>query len=121
MSRERVHVVGLEKLRANLHEAGTKAHDAASKAVRDELDAIRTDARRIAPHRTGDLERHIDVDHTGDLAGRVKSTSRHAGFVEHGTYKDKAQPYMRPAAELARLRLPKRAAAVIKAALESIR
>lgn len=114
-------VIGLDKLRRNLHEAGTKAHDAAAEAVREELDAIKADARRIAPRKTGDLERHIDVHHGGDLSGDVRSTARHAGFVEHGTYKDKAQPYMRPAAELARRRLPKRAAEVIRVALESIR
>ena len=113
-------VIGLGHLKAALAKAGSDTRRGAEEAVAEEVEAIRADARRIAPHRTGDLERHIDSEADG-LHGTVKSKARHAGFVEHGTYKDKAQPYMRPASELARRRLPKRAAEVIRIALESIR
>jgi hypothetical protein len=78
---------------------------------------IRDDARRIAPHDTGDLESHID-DSAEGADGTVKSTSRHAGFVEHGTFKDKAQPYMAPAAESARRRLPAWATAIFTKAAD---
>ena len=120
MSRGRTEVIGLGKLRRNLAEAGTRTHEAAAKAVSEEVEAVQTDARRLAPRKTGALRRGIRALSL-DLHGEVRSTVRYAKFVEHGTYRDKAQPYMAPAAMLARHRLPKRAAAIIKVALESIR
>lgn len=121
MSRKgRIKVEGLAEMRRNLAKAGTKTREAAEKAVAEEVEDTKDDARRLAPERTGELRRKIKGDADG-LTGEVKSTARHATFVEHGTYKDKAQPYMLPASALARRRLPKRAASIIKAALEEIR
>ena len=115
-----VKIEGLARLKKNLAEAGTKTREAAEQAVASEVDEIRDDARRMAPRKTGALRAGIRARANG-LDGTVKSTVRYATFVEHGTYRDKAQPYMAPAAALARLRLPKRAADVIRVALKEIR
>lgn len=120
MARERLTVKGMPELQRALHEASAETVKAAELAVAQEVDAIQDDAVRFAPRDTGDLENHIDGAAYG-LRGTVRSTSRHAGFVEHGTRHTRAQPYMLPAAELARRRLPKRAAAIIKAALGRVK
>jgi HK97 gp10 family phage protein len=106
-------------MRAALEQAGTELHAAAAEAVADEVGDVQRDARRLAPVKTGELRRKIQAE-SSDLTGEVKSTARHTPFVEHGTYRDKAQPFMAPAALLARRRLPKRAAKLIKVALESL-
>jgi HK97 gp10 family phage protein len=111
-----IRLEGLPGLKRALAGKEAALHAAASRAVADEVEKVRSDARREAPRDTGDLIGHIDGSADG-IHGRVKSTSRHAGFVEHGTYKDKAQPYMRPAAEKARGRFPRTAVAIIKEAL----
>jgi HK97 gp10 family phage protein len=120
VSRGGVKVIGLENLRRKLAEAGSATHKAAQQAVAEEVEATRDDARRLAPVKTGALRAGIRAK-ADDLEGEVKSTVRYATFVEHGTYRDKAQPHMAPAAALSRRRLPKRAAQIIRAALEEIR
>lgn len=116
MAREVISIKGLAGLKAALADASSKAHEAAVKAIKEETDATRDDARHRAPVKTGKLRESIRAEAEG-LNGEVKATARYAPFVEHGTYRDKAQPYMAPAADKARSRLPKRAAEIIKAAL----
>ena len=115
-----VTIKGLGELRRNLAKAGSKTREAAEETVSQEVEDIQGDARRLAPRKTGALRTGIRALSNG-LSGEVKSTVRYATFVEHGTYRDKAQPYMAPAAMLARRRLPKRAANIIRVALEEIR
>ncbi len=116
MAKQRVTVVGLPELKTALAATVARLNAGATMAVAEEVNAIRDDARRIAPRDTGDLESHIDAAARG-AEGTVKSTSRHAGFVEHGTYKDAAQPYMEPAAQRSRMRAPKRFAEILRTAL----
>lgn len=110
-------IKGLGELRRNLARAAETTKLSAEEAVSQEAENIKDDARRMAPRKTGALRRGIKTDVDG-LEARVKSTARHANFVEHGTFKDKAQPYMTPAAALSRRRLPALAARIIGGALE---
>lgn len=116
MSRH-VAVVGLPELAAALDRAADKARTAAEAAVAEEVESVRQDARATAPADTGELRAGI-VGSARGPRGEVRSTARHATFVEHGTYKDPAQPYMAPAAERSRRRFAARAGARIRAALE---
>lgn len=116
MAKSTITIEGIPKLKAALAQKVEELRAASTTVVAEEVAAIRVDARTTAPRLTGDLEGHITSESAGP-AGTVRSTSRHAGFVEHGTYKDKAQPYMMPAATRARKRFPKRAADIIRAAL----
>lgn len=99
---------GLDHLEVVLAAKAEALHAAAIIEVAEEAELIRQDAQHGAPRLTGDLQEHVDVEVQGTKA-KVRSTSRHAGFVEHGTFKDNAQPYMHPAAERSRARLPRRA------------
>jgi HK97 gp10 family phage protein len=53
---------------------------------------IAADAERRAPVLTGELRASI-----GEEGGEVVATSDHAIFVEYGTRRSKAQPFLRPA------------------------
>jgi hypothetical protein len=77
--------------------------------MRDIADAIAADARRLAPKgRTGRLAAGIRVAEVSDSHAIIESTARnprsseeHAEYpywVEKGTRRSKARPYMRPAA-----------------------
>jgi HK97 gp10 family phage protein len=56
------------------------------------------DARSRAPVRTGHLRDSIDAKASGKSAEFVAAAS-YAGFVEFGTYRTPAQPFMSPAIE----------------------
>jgi HK97 gp10 family phage protein len=80
--------------------------------VRAVAAAIRDDARRLAPRRTGALRRSIKVENVYDpTTGRVeyrvgwdKRIAHYGGLVELGTEDTPARPHLRPAAEKYRFR-----------------
>jgi len=57
-------------------------------------ETIAEKARRIVPVKTGKLQRSIKAKEDS-----VEVTEEYAGFVEFGTEKMAAQPYLRPAIE----------------------
>lgn len=116
MPKELLILEGLPGLKAALERKVEELRASSEVAVAEEVKAIEEDARSTAPRLTGELEEDIESSAEG-LRGEVKSTSRHSVFMEFGTFKDEAQPFMRPAAERARRRFPTRAAAIIRAAL----
>lgn len=111
-----ISVEGLAELNARLNLAVVRTRAAAEAAVRAEVEAVGDDAEAAAPERTGELRRGIRRE-SGGLEGSVAATARHSKFVEHGTSKAPAQPFMSPAAERSRRRWPARAGAMIKIAL----
>lgn len=114
-----VQIVGLSKLEAALVRKVEVINRAASLAIAEEAQEAKTDAVHLAPDGpTGDLDKGIRSKAEG-LEGEVRSTTRYGKYVEHGTYKDKAQPFMEPTAEKARRRLPKRITALIRTAAEA--
>jgi HK97 gp10 family phage protein len=69
--------------------------------VRRLCEDIAVDARRLAPVLTGDLRNSIDVLGVVDGVGRVGAGDArvdYAAYVELGTRRAPAQPYLRPAA-----------------------
>lgn len=55
-------------------------------------------ARKIAPVDTGELRSKIIAVHLSKTSN-VEARAGHSGFVEFGTYKMAAQPYLRPAVD----------------------
>lgn len=117
---KRLSIEGLPELNRRLALATSKAVAAAKAAVADEVETLREDARDSAPRLSGELADGI-VGRTDGLDGEVRTTARHSPFVEHGTYKDRAQPFMTPAAERSRRRFPAKAGALIKTAVEGLK
>lgn len=112
-----VTVVGLPKMQAALLRKSAAARAAAAAVVAAETSRVWAEAKANAPVRDGVLRDGIH-SRVGGLSGTVATSARHSGFMEFGTYKDQAQPYMRPAAETSRRRFPTAARAVIGAAVK---
>ncbi|KKL56162.1 hypothetical protein LCGC14_2248180 [marine sediment metagenome] len=97
-----VKVVGLDKAIANVKKFQFIKREAIRIAVRDiALDVERT-AKEFVPVLTGRLKTSIQTDLTALLSGltfsaMVGSPVKYAPFVEFGTRKMHAQPYLYPA------------------------
>lgn len=85
--------------------ASRKLHEKMSKALLPKLEQIakniERDAKRRCPVDTGELRKTIRVwvvKSTGDIHGTAGSEDvNYAGYVEYGTRRMKAQPFLRPA------------------------
>ena len=84
----------------------------ASVVVRKTLADIEAGAKDKAPIDTGNLQNSIAGEMDGPLSGKVIAGADYAAYVELGTHKAAAQPFMVPSAEEAR--------APFKAALKQI-
>lgn len=58
---------------------------------------VHAEATRLVPVRTGRLQRSIMVKHVQAGEWTVGSILYYAGFVEYGTSRMRARPYLRPA------------------------
>lgn len=111
-----IEVIGLPQLQAALLRAAARTRVAASSAVAAEVKAVKDDAQDGAPVDKGELRDGI-VGEARATDGTVTAPARHSGFVEHGTSKDRAQPYMAPAADRSRARFVGRVTTAVKSAL----
>ena len=121
MSKPRIEIDrgSLAKMNAAMSLAAIRTAAAAEAALTLEVQAVKTDAQGFVPVKTGEARDGIQAA-SGGQRGHVRATARHSNFIEHGTYKDPAQPFMAPAADLSRTRWPARAGAMIKSALGGI-
>ena len=111
-----IQVIGAQELADALHSLARKDMNRATrKGLRVAANLVRDEARRRAPMRTGRLRRNITVSVSSKVAkvrvreGSVKSkkagiaartdpqNAYYARFLEHGTSKMAARPFMRPA------------------------
>ncbi len=72
----------------------------ASNAVAATAMQIVADAKDIAPVDTGNLRSSIRQKMKGPFEAEVRVAAEYAGFVEYGTTKSPAQPYLTPAVAL---------------------
>lgn len=75
-----------------------------SAVVRKTASDIERDAKQNAPVDTGNLRASIGATYTGDgrmsrMSAEIGPTANYAQYVELGTYKMAAQPYLFPAAD----------------------
>lgn len=83
-----------------MREAAAAAPKMASKAVRKALFDIERIAKMRVAVDTGNLKNSIGTDIAPDgLSGATGPTAHYGGYVEFGTSKMAAQPYMNPAAD----------------------
>jgi HK97 gp10 family phage protein len=108
---------GLPELKAALVAHAAKLNAAAVEAVAVEADLVKEDARAHVHMRSGALRDGIDARVEGTTAV-IGSESHHGAANEFGTSKMAANPFMTPAADVARTRFPEGAAKVIKGAIE---
>ncbi|MEN2364093.1 HK97-gp10 family putative phage morphogenesis protein [Lacticaseibacillus paracasei] len=92
---------GINELIAQLELTHEGVVDVAAKAMETTLAKTQERAQSNAPVRTGFLKSNIHVlpveKKTDQVIGTVKSDADYSSFVEFGTYKMSAEPFMRPA------------------------
>lgn len=92
------------KLAADLTAAPLKVAARAGSAMAKTLADIQRGAQNRAPVDTGNLKGSIssEVQRRGDtVRGEVGPTASYGAYVERGTSRMKAQPYLRPATDAA--------------------
>lgn len=72
----------------------------ASNAVATTAANIAADAKDIAPVDTGNLRNSIRQKMKGPIEAEVRVNAEYAGYVEYGTTRAPAQPYLTPAVEM---------------------
>lgn len=120
MATRTIRVEGIPQLQAALTVAADLARRASEAAVALEVEAVKADAQAGAPVHSGELRDGV-VGKASGLSGEVRSPVRHSGFVEFGTGRTKAQPFMAPAAEASRRRFPRATAARVATVLRGVR
>jgi HK97 gp10 family phage protein len=80
-------------------EIGSQMHSMLSAAVRKTALDLEANAKDIVPVKTGNLKNSIQTEIKGDLNAEVRVGAHYGIYVEYGTRKMSARPYMRPAAE----------------------
>lgn len=86
------------------------AHDMVAKAAY-EVEEI---SKQICPVRTGALKNSINTEFLEPALAAVGPNMDYSIYVEYGTYKMAAQPYMRPAADVVRPKFIKYCENVLK-------
>lgn len=81
--------------------------DGAAQAVEKGIVYGTAQAKRYAPVKTGALKRSIQFELIEPGTGKYGSPLDYALWIETGTTKQKAQPYMRPSAEDVRKSMPR--------------
>lgn len=80
----------------SVEETTKRIDSACEKAVKDTCEDIQRMAKQFAPARSGKLRDSIKTKVEG-LKGEVYSDVSYAGYVENGTRKMRARPFLRPA------------------------
>jgi HK97 gp10 family phage protein len=87
----------------NIPQLSNRAQMAAEQVVAETAQNIEAHARTIVPVDTGRLRASIATTRDAPLQASIGPRGvEYCVYVEYGTYKSRAQPYMRPAAEQAR-------------------
>lgn len=92
----------MARLSADLTRASVTASARAGTAMGKALNDIQTGAQNRAPVDTGTLRNSISTELQrggGTLRGEVGPTANYGAYVENGTSRMRAQPYLRPATD----------------------
>ncbi|RLD18800.1 MAG: hypothetical protein DRI69_09645 [Bacteroidetes bacterium] len=106
-----VTVRGISAVIRNIAKLNTQIEEGARKAQMRAALEVEREAVALVPVDTGRLKGSIDVQEVGDVlevGSGVKAGSNvsYAHFVEFGTNKQAAQPYLQPAVEIVRHKYP---------------
>lgn len=108
MASEGGRVKGLDKLKASLAAMRKRLTTSNEEALRELGQEMKTRMKAAVPVDTGKLRDSIDVEMKGGGITVGPRGVDYAGYVEFGTSRSPAQPYIRPVAEWARVNAPKR-------------
>lgn len=116
----RVEIRGIDNLRDRLNNLRPRVRRATEQAVQESGRAMERGMKSLAPVDTGALRDSIrhTVEGTTASAGPGREVD-YAAFVEFGTSRMAAQPYVRPIAEAERHLFPERVRLAVRASLRS--
>jgi len=120
-----IRIRGLKRLEADLERVTKRIERACQEAVKETADHVQNNAKRTVAANSvhkGNLLRGIDkVVFRYDAEVGVFNTGPvdlyYAHFVEYGTSKMRAEPFMRPAAAYARVEFPRQVREHVRRAL----
>lgn len=96
---------GLDSLMGQLGTTAAATIEAAASAMKLTTGQVQATAKQVAPKRTGYMANNISVEPVKKTAtsvtGTVNAKADYSSFVEFGTYKMSAQPFIRPAVSAA--------------------
>ena len=98
-------VVGLSSLMKFLNDFPPLLKKEADNIMGVGAQMVENQAQFLVPVRTGRLQRSIRTQHPEICVWHVGSNLFYSGFVEHGTSRMRAQPYLRPALDIVLPRL----------------
>jgi HK97 gp10 family phage protein len=113
-----VSVSGVNKVVRELDLRIARVRQAVKEQVAKSALNIQLGAKKRCPVRTGALRNSITVDFYGALSAEIGPHMPYAAYVEYGTRKMRAQPYLFPAFEEERLRFEEGLARAVKGAVE---
>ncbi|WPP12585.1 HK97-gp10 family putative phage morphogenesis protein [Lacticaseibacillus paracasei] len=94
---------GLDKLMEELGATAEATIEAAASAMKTTTGQVQAKAKEIAPKRTGVMAGNINVmpvkKSSTSVTGTIEAEKYYSSFVEFGTYKMHAEPFMRPAVD----------------------
>ena len=94
---------GLDKLMEELGATAGATIEAAASAMKTTTGQVQAKAKQIAPKRTGVMAGNINVKPvkktSTSVTGTIEAEKDYSSFVEFGTYKMHAEPFMRPAVD----------------------
>lgn len=105
MANVSVKVLGQAALRGAIARKILNVNNEAKRQVQESTIRIESDAKQFAPVDTGRLRSSISREIEG-ASGRVYTVVEYAPYVEFGTSGRPASPFMQPAVEAERKRLP---------------
>ena len=101
----KINVRGVEAAVSTIERKAQQNMEKLSQTVHDSAIKIQLEAKWLAPVRTGNLMNSILYEPQSKLLAYVRASASYSAFVEYGTSKQRAQPYMRPAVEKEKQRL----------------
>jgi len=109
-------IEGIPELEKALADKTSEMRTQLESAVEDAARAVRDDARQLVPRDTGALHDGIGYTTDGPTAeiGVLDPDLYYGAFVEFGTSKTPARPFMAPAGDLERARFVKRLRDAVK-------
>ena len=89
-------ITGIDALQKKLRKNATLAD--VKHVVKSNTSIMNKNMQKLAPVDTGNMKRSITSDFTdGGLSGTTGPHTDYAGYVEHGTRFQAAQPFVKPA------------------------
>lgn len=79
--------------------SGKGVEEAISVALKNNAEEVKRNAIAKAPKDTGFLKGNINTNYPANTKAEIKSAATYSGYVEYGTRKMAAQPFMRPSLE----------------------